>query len=312
MLSGEIAQIQTPDRENASYTLEFPGYRVACISNVANITKEAFYGHDSDRGIVAFDVHWSGIDGFNDSDPVFVMRYFDRLEVTMQTNVSADSIEEVAPGTYLFHPDPFDAWNPNATYKGQYHITTCRPLPELYVVNVSYERSKRQIRYTTRDHQSPKPSYYANYAPDQSELEFWEGSSSNKTIHFPPAFEQILQTWEKWGVLDASLGALKYICRTNSYSFQGSEDLSVATWKTYGCRGTSKSIFSCRVDFLDSRRYISKNCISRAPRSVHFQSPALQRERKRRVRAYELHYQRADHKRLYRQCHHICYVAQSR
>ncbi|OAL56202.1 hypothetical protein IQ07DRAFT_626316 [Pyrenochaeta sp. DS3sAY3a] len=240
LLSGEIAQIQTPDRENASYTLEFPGYRVACISNVTNITKDAFYGHDGGSGIIPFDAHWSSVDAsFNDSDPTFVMRYFDRLEVTiegaMQTNGSDGSIVEVTSGRNIWDLNPFEIWNPNVTYKGQYHITTCRPLAELFVVDVSYERSKRQIKYTTRDYQGPKPNYYPEYAPDESELEFWKGSS-NKTISFPPALEQILQNWEKWGILDASLGALEYSCRLNSFSAERSKN-GALTWETYGCGG---------------------------------------------------------------------------
>lgn len=249
-LSGEIAQIPNRNRDNASYTIEVPGYRVACKINVTNITEEAFSGDDDESSIVPFYTHWNGFRTSERSDPMFVMRYFKKVEVTTRMNASSD-LEEYM-NRILVIPNPFSQWNPNTTYNGQYYITTCRPMPTLYVVDVSYEGSKQQIEYTTSDHQGPKPNYTAITTLTQSELNSFRGLSSNETMQFSPEFEQILQLWEQWGMLDAALGTLDYICKFGGSSGSHSEDYSVTTSEVSGCSSICKSIFFqlCRFSRL--------------------------------------------------------------
>lgn len=176
---------------------------MACKSSLADITEDlAFTGFGAGDNIIGFESDWNDLR--NDRNPRLIIRNLGHLR-------ALGSEHEY---------NVFSRWDPKVEYEGQYEIIECRPVSSVYTVEISYERSQRRIKYTTRDHPEPKTNYTENYFPIQSELTSWERDSTNKTVDFPPAFREIFQRWEKWAILDASLEVLRYSCR-----FSGSGEL---------------------------------------------------------------------------------------
>lgn len=241
LLSGEIPQIESPNRENASYFLEFPGYRVSCNSSIKKPTKEMAFDNGGYGSVIQFKSDWRDLR--NDLDPRFVIQYFERLTVRMQTNRTMDWADDE---WYNFTSSnrPLNSWYPNATYDGQLKIIECRPVPSLYKVEISYDRTNRRIKYTTQDLQESIPSLYEIYVPEERDLAFWEDLQSNQTVYFPPTFDQILQLWDRWAILDASLRILEYSCAAED-GWAASIDRSnsgVVAWHMYiNCEASSKS-----------------------------------------------------------------------
>ncbi|OAL47288.1 hypothetical protein IQ07DRAFT_623588 [Pyrenochaeta sp. DS3sAY3a] len=237
LLSGEIPQIQTPARENASYTLEFPGYRVTCSNNLEYITEQnAFHDGEAGTGMISYENSWYGL-GNRPEDRRLAIKSLNDLKVTLPIDASIKYDDE-----FKSQNDPLTKWNPNATYEGQYNITICHPLPVIYTVEISYERLKRQIKYTTRDHDSPQPNIYEDYALNQAELEpwiLWDGFLLNTSIHFPPAFEETLHLLEKWGILDASLRILEFSCDSLKGGAATRDNTSITFWPTISACDTN-------------------------------------------------------------------------